>query len=171
MRALVVEEPVALEPHAAQAAFRAEPDAWLPVPSCPSTDGSGWRVYLWAGPVGMLVPTAIARPHREADGLWRVVRFEPEPAGVGRLAPSFSGDLGVRTTPAGVAVALRGHYRPPAGIAGSVADRLVASRLARATARRLVASVARRLEDRDRVEQRPAAPDHPALSTPTPRKP
>lgn len=132
---------------AARTAFRRDPAGWLP--DAFRDDEGRWLVHLWAGRVGMVVPATVTRPHRERDGLWRLVRFEPasvEPCGV--LAPSFEGDLGVCTDDSGeVSLVLRGRYRPPVGPLGGLADRIAFGRVARSTARGLLVGIAGRLHD------------------------
>jgi hypothetical protein len=142
---------VALDPPlaAAVAAFRGDPDSWLPTPLRRNGIGN-WQVYLWAGEIGVLVDCGVS------DAVWngarwqRGLRWQPlrgdSDALLSRAVPSLHGGLAVVDRGGGRAeLVLSGHYRPPGGVAGSVIDRLALHRLARRTGKVFLTSVAERL--------------------------
>jgi hypothetical protein len=143
------------------AAFRDDPDTWLPTPLRRNGIGN-WQVYLWAGEIGVLVDCGVsdavwngARWHR---GLrWLPLRGDRDTL-LSRAVPSLHGALSVVDRgdvdrgdvdrgDDGAELVLSGHYRPPGGAAGSLIDRVALHRLARRTGKVFLSAVADRLSE------------------------
>ena len=122
-------------------AFRLEPSSWLPMPV--EHTGKRWKLYLWAGKIGLLVEVTIGACRRDQDDLRRLVCVEPDRFSfLGRRAPSLWGDLVVSRQAGTTMLVLEGRYQPPLGWLGDLLDRFVMHPVAEATARRFVVEAA-----------------------------
>jgi hypothetical protein len=148
---------VALDPPAtdAVAAFRADPERWLPTPL--RRNGAGaWQLYLWAGEIGVLVDCEVAEARWDGATWRRSLRWRPlrgtSDTLLSRAVPSFDGTLSVVDRHDGVAqLLLTGTYRPPGGVAGSLVDRLALHRLARRTGKIFTKAIAERIHQAARA--------------------
>jgi hypothetical protein len=146
-RRLEAAVPLAGDADALHRRFHGDPADWLPDMARPGTLPDRWQVYLWGGEVGMLTEVVLGEAMTLGPDTWRLVRWEPVDIGRMLQAPSFEGDLGVRTgTDGRVRLHLRGAYRPPGRELGWIADRLLLHRVARSTARRFLEEIAARLD-------------------------
>lgn len=134
-----------IPPADAAAAFRSDPGRWLPEPG--RRNGIGhWLVHLWAGQLGVLVDCALAEVLRDGPQSRRRMTWQPlrdEESLLTRAVPSFRGELCLLDRGDGVAeLVVDGTYRPPGGVAGSLADRLALHVLAKRTATTFLRAVA-----------------------------
>lgn len=82
----------------------------------------------------------------DADNPWKV-RWTPAPGGV---YPSFKGEMRVRpnSTDGTAFLDMHGSYEPPLGAAGAAFDAVLGHRIAEATIRSLIASMAADMKSR-----------------------
>jgi hypothetical protein len=147
--------------------FRGDPATWLPELTQPGSEPGRWRTYLWGGEVGVLVDLSLGEPSAYGGVTQRRIDWDPGSWLGARRVPSFAGSLGLRVEDGTAELLLRGRYRPPGGLLGRLADRLLLRRLAASTLDRLLADIAQRLaEDRDadehQLRQGRADDQHPA---------
>jgi hypothetical protein len=116
-----------------------------------SGDAQLLRLELPIAPDAAVGKTVNVRFSRERDPMhfdqpWGV---HWEPAG-GGLYPTFDGTLTVRADEnyESSLLELRGRYDPPLGLVGEAFDAIAGSRIAAATARELLRTIAERIEDR-----------------------
>lgn len=130
----------------ATAVFRGDAGLWLPEPVERRPGPSRWLLYPGTGPVGVAVDARVGEAWGDGPTTWRLLRWEPSGGWSAEHLPAFDGDVGVRALPDAVAsLVLRGSYRPPHGLVGAAADRLVLHRVATATAQGFLEAVGRRL--------------------------
>ncbi|HWH32286.1 MAG TPA: hypothetical protein VNU01_06405 [Egibacteraceae bacterium] len=132
---------------AAAVRFGADPASWLP--AVVESRGRGrWRLPLSLGGVHRHVALELGDAWRDGADTWRACAWRPQEERGDWIPgplwlPSFAGSLGVCRRGASAAdLVLEGAYRPPFGFAGRAVDRLLLGRLARRSARELLASVA-----------------------------
>lgn len=136
--------PVAAGP--VTAVFRGAADRWLPEPAERRPGPGQWLLYPGTGPVGVAVDARLGEAWVDGTTTWRLLSWEPSGGWSAEHLPAFSGDVGVSAPPGETAsLLLRGEYRPPHGLVGVAADRLVLHRVATATAQGFLMAVGQRL--------------------------
>lgn len=140
----------------ARAFRRDDPATWLPDLTRAGDRPDRWLVYLWGGQVGVLVDLTVGVALDDGDVVSRSVSWEAV-RWLGLRTPAFTGELSLVHGPQDRAtLVLRGTYRPPGGLPGVLADRIVLHRLARTTANQLLADIAERLDRPERVGRSPS---------------
>lgn len=146
MAVIDLTRPLRVDATAATAVFCGDPAVWLPEPVERRPGPGRWRLYPGAGPVGVAVDAQIGEAWTDRTATSRLARWEPSGGWSAEHLPEFDGDVGVRALPDGTAVlVLRGRYRPPHGIVGAAADRLVLHRVAAATTGGFLEAMGQRL--------------------------
>jgi hypothetical protein len=130
----------------ADAAFRGDPGAWLPVPAR-RRGGERWTVTLRAGPLSRSVACTVGPVWEVAGTAWRRLGWQPEsergdPLPVAGLLPVLDGEIGLARENGRVVLLINGTYTPPVGILGKILDRLAGRRVAHATARAFLRAAA-----------------------------
>lgn len=141
--------PVTGVPVRLAAAFRADPDRWLP-----GARRDGPRRYatlLHAGALTRAATVTVGDPWRAGKTLWRSLTWEPttvdgDAGTVDRLLPTLDGELGLHREDGGrVTLVLDARYRPPGGALGAAADAAGLRRIARGTIQRFLEDTSARL--------------------------
>lgn len=133
---------------AATAMFTADPERWLPNARHVGPD----RFAIDVGPDSWerSVTVTIGDPWRVGGTWWRSCSWEPvgssgEANAVARLLPTLDAELGLSVREGRATLVLDGRYDPPGGRFGDAVDAVALHRVARVTADRLLADIARRL--------------------------
>lgn len=163
-------QPVAADHVAASRLFVSDPGRWLPEPGR-RRGVDQWTVALTAGRVHRRISCGVGSVWQLGDDVWRTITWQAvpqddEPLPAELALPTLRGELGLVAGDGGPVLVLDGTYRPPAGVFGAVADKVLLHRIADATAGAFLAAVAHRLA-------RPSAPSAPAaraLSESRPRE-
>lgn len=135
---------------AAAALLRAEPD-WLASMATHGAEAGG-ELQLRLAPPGSPLPLPSKRgrvdvesPYRRGDA-W-VLPFHWRPTGAAVLFPQIEAELQVAPLgPSEVRLTFTGHYRPPFGEVGHLADTVLMHRVVERSARVFLGSLARGLE-------------------------
>lgn len=140
--------PVAGVPAALERVFSADPGRWLP--NARHVGPGHWVLTVRAGRVQRTVDARLGGVWHSSGGCWRALTWEPmpqpgDPLPVERLLPSMEGELGLLVHQGHRTLAFDGHYRPPGGYVGAVADGVALHRVARGTAEQLLADITARL--------------------------
>lgn len=142
--------PLDADPDAAIAAFRGDPQVWLPDARHVGPD----RWVLEVGPAGWSrsVALTLGAPWKVGRTWWRTFCWEPTTgsgdAAGSRLLPRLDAELGLAVRPSGHAtLLLDGRYDPPGGFLGDAVDAVALGRVATATVERLLRSITLRLRD------------------------
>lgn len=154
MRELRASRPLDGDPDGLVCAFRGDPAGWLPDMTHAGNRPGRWLVYVWGGQIGVLVDLTVDRAVADGGSTWRPVTWEPV-RWLGLRAPGFTGQIslhGAAGQPA--TLLLHGMYRPPGGLLGALADRVILHPVTRATARQLLADIAERLDRPERAGRR-----------------
>lgn len=140
--------PLDVDPDAATAAFRGDPQSWLPDARHIGLD----RYVIDVGPPAWTRPVTLTlgAPWQVGRTWWRTCCWEPTVADgdatVSRLLPRLDAELGLALRPAGHAtLVLDGRYDPPGGRFGDAVDAVALSRVASATVERLLREITQRL--------------------------
>jgi hypothetical protein len=140
--------PLAIDADAAVAAFRADPNLWLPDARHVGAD----RWVIDVGPAGWTRPVTLTlgRPWQVGRTWWRTCSWEPmsvaSDGAVPRLLPCLEAELGLAARPSGhVTLLLDGRYDPPGGRLGEVIDAVALGRVATATVEQLLRDIVRGL--------------------------
>jgi len=115
---------------------------------------AAWRIGIARiGPAGplpglsKLVQVRVREPVQRGGVMLLAMRWEAS-GGSGRLFPVLDADITlVADTDDAILVGLEGVYRPPAGAAGQMLDRMVLHRIAAATIRSFLSQLAAAIED------------------------
>lgn len=140
--------PLEGDPGAAVAAFRGDPQRWLPDPRPLAADR--WQIDVGPAAWSHPVTVTLGAPWQAGRTWWRTFCWEPSgpdvPGGVARLLPQLDAELGLTVRPSGHATLLvDGRYDPPGGWFGDAADAVALGRVATATVDRLLRELTRRL--------------------------
>lgn len=136
--------PLDLPPEAAVAAFRADPDGWLPRARHVGADR--WVIDVGPATWTRAVTVTLGRPWQVGRTWWRTCSWEPLATGGDgpgpRLLPRLEAELGLAVRPSGhVTLLLDGRYDPPGGRLGEAIDAVALGRVATATVERLLRDV------------------------------
>lgn len=123
------------------AVFMGQPRHWLPG----GVEAGGLVATLRASGVTAKVTCQVGVPWRRRNAVWRSLSWDP--VTLGRLLPSFDGELALVSTARGVSLALDGRYVPPGGKVGAGLDTAGLTRVAESTAANLLVDIAVRLLD------------------------
>lgn len=141
-----VTAPLPIAANSVTRVFRGEAGRWLPEPAERRPGLGLWLLYPGTGPVGVAVDARLGEAWVDGTTTWRLLSWEPSGGWSAEHLPAFDGDVGVRALPdATTALVLRGEYRPPHGLVGAAADRLVLHRVATATAQGFLHAMGQRL--------------------------
>jgi hypothetical protein len=152
-----------LEGHAGalNAAFAADPSAWLP-DAAPDASGA-LIIVVHAGSLARRVRATIGQAWHVTRTSWRSVSWEPvtiteEQTSINRMLPALDGELGIHVDESGRAtLVLDARYLPPGGLIGAAVDAVALHRLARQTGQRFLEDVAVGLS---RLASQRSAPEH-----------
>lgn len=140
--------PLDTAPEAAVAAFRGDPQRWLPDARHVGPD----RWVLNVGPSGWSRPVmlTLGSPWQVGRTWWRSCTWEPTVAAsdrtVTRLLPRLDAEIGLAVRPGDHAtLLLDGRYDPPGGRLGDAVDAVALGRVASATVERLLRDITLRL--------------------------
>lgn len=146
MAPIDVTYPLPVATDSATRVFCGAADRWLPQPAEQRPGLGHWLLYPGTGSVGVAVDARIGEPWVDGSTTWRLLSWEPSVAWSAEHLPAFEGDVGIRALPdATTWLLLRGAYRPPHGLAGLAADRLILRRVAAATAHGFLQAMGQRL--------------------------
>jgi hypothetical protein len=139
--------PLDADPEAAVAAFRGDPQVWLPDARHVGLD----RWIVEVGPAGWsrTVALTLGSPWKVGRTWWRTFCWEPTTAAGDtgtRLLPRLDAELGLAVRPSGHSTLLiDGRYDPPGGILGEAVDAVALGRVATATVERMLREITSRL--------------------------
>lgn len=148
MAELTVFQPLAAP---AETGLEADPAQWLPEGSR-AAGPDRWRLSLRGAGITRFVRCSLGPPVQRRRGVWRTISWEPlsedgDPLPFERMLPTFAGDLAMlRDDDGRTTLVLDGTYDVPLGAVGEAVDWLVLGRVARASATRLLAQIACRLD-------------------------
>jgi hypothetical protein len=136
--------PLDADPDVAIAAFRGDPERWLPAARHVGPE----RWILDVGPAAWTRPVTLTlgSPWQVGRTWWRSFCWEPtlaaHDATVTRLLPRLDAELGLAVRPSGhTTLVLDGRYDPPGGRLGDAVDAVALGRVATATVERLLREI------------------------------
>lgn len=145
-RELTVVQPLPSGDHAA--AFRADPETWLPDPR--HIGPGAWRITLHGGGVERSVRCEVGDPWTTREGVQRRIVWTPLPEDhdvlpFDRWLPALEGELHLVGGPTSPSLALVGEVEVPMGRLGEAVDALLLGRVAQRGAATFLSEVAGRL--------------------------